>query len=486
MLGVGSEIALLPIFLITWGVGGYRDWIVVLAGVELLALLDLGMHNYFGNELTLARASRNDARARRAAGVATAFYLAMTVTVCLVAVAVGLGGLVPALASAGEVATDLIWSAGPWLVATVAVRSVLGAVVQNYRARGEATRGIWVSVIDVVSIFIATSSLLISGSAAGTLATALLVTASTLFLGVLADQSRRYGTRPVRPLLPTLAERRDLFTKGVQLNLVSIAAIASTRGMVLATAFGASSEIVVLVFTTARTIVGSARQLSLQIVTFFSVEQSRVLVRGKRIAFRVLTRMILAIVPVFTGLAMGYALVAADDWLAIWTDGSVGYEATVYVTLIAAGLVSTPTLAAAQAFLYANEPRTLAIGVCGAAATAIMVAALLVPSLGAVGAAIGILFGEVAWSGGYLLPAALRHAGLPLAPTLVETALRATVALGLGASVTALAWLPVGGGSLPAFLASSCLAMLMITGTAAALLSRARHRRKARGWVRAR
>lgn len=491
VLGVGSEIALLPMFLTTWGVDGYRDWIVVLAAIEILALLDLGMHNYFGNELTLARASRDDRRVRRAAGLATSFYLATTLSVCLVTAIAVFGGLVPVLASMAGLTTALIWSAGPWLAATVAVKLVLGAVVQNYRAHGDAARGIWVSVIDVVATFVVTSVVLFSGagalgSAAATLAAALLATTGGLFVAILVDQASRYRARLVRPLLPTRAERRDLLTKGVQLNLLSVAVTASTRGMVLATAFGASAEIVVLVFTTARTIVGSARQLSLQMVTFFAVEQSRVLVRGKRTAFRVLTRMILAIVPVTTGLAMGYALVAASDWLVIWTVGAIHHEAPVFTTLILAGLVSTPTLAAAQAFMYANQPRTLAIALCGAAATAIVVAGLLVPTMGAIGAALGVLIGELVWSGGYLLPAVLRHAGLPLARTMAVTALRGAGALVLGASVTMLAWLPVGGAELSSFLISSCLAATAIAGIAALLLARSRHRRIVWGWVHAR
>lgn len=396
-----QEIILVPVFLSGWGTGLYRDWLVLLAAAEFLALLDLGLQTYFGNLLMARAAADDEAGYRRVKGLAFATYLTL-VGAGLLALA-SLALLVPAASvhaafgTSPELGRALLPLLGLWVV----LRLPPGLLVGVYRARGEPARGILFQLLLTLARILGIAVPILLGGGPVDVAVALIVLTVTITAAALWDQRRRYGERWPAPRPPGREELRELFSTGLLYNLTALAVTVSTQGMVLMIAQVADDALTVVIFTTARTITGLARQVSLQLAMVVGVEQSRERGGGRHAELLKLHRFVLRLAGAVAGGLGGLILVVGDDLLTLWTQAKVPYEATLFLLLLLANIAGTPARAAAQLLYFTNRPGALAASLGTAAAVALTLTALFVPQWGAAGAAAALLVAElVAVSGG--------------------------------------------------------------------------------------
>ncbi len=395
LVTAGQELVLVPLFLWGWGESLYRDWLVVLAAVEFLALLDLGLQTYFGNAFMKHVSRGDEAGLHRAKGLALGLYGVIVGSgLCLVAAATVLW---PANGFAAGLGID--YPHGGWLALVLAVSVVCrlptGLLTGIYRARGEPARAIGFDLALTLLRIAAVVVAIIAGG--GPLAVSLGVLLAFWLVVTLAlrDQRRRYGERWPAPRLGERPAIVEALRTGMLYNLHAGALAAVVNGMVLLLAAQAPAAIAVVMFTTARTLSGLARQVATQLSVVVGVEQSREAGRGRSGTLRALNALA---VWVGGGVAGGMAallLIIGDDLLRLWTHDQVPYDGALLALLLGAVAVGGGVRAASLLFFFTNRPGALAACHGLVAVVALATAWMLVPGWGAAGAALGLLVAEI-------------------------------------------------------------------------------------------
>ncbi|GAB6041432.1 MATE family efflux transporter [Endothiovibrio diazotrophicus] len=396
-----QELALVPICLWGWGTAVYRDWLVVLAAAEFLSLLDLGLMTYFSNLLMARAAGGDEAGYRRLKGFILSAYLSLMAggftLLALLALLVSPAAFGEALGAAPD-SLALFLPLGLWVV----IRLPTGLFTGVYRARGEPARGILFDLLFTLGRIVAISAAILLGGGPPAAAASLCGLAVLTGAAAARDQRRRYGERWPAPRIPEPAELREALTTGLLYNLNGLALLANVQGMVLVIAQFAGDTLSVVLFTTARTVTGVARQVAIQLAMVVGVEQSRERGAERHHNLLRLHRFALRLGGTVTGALGGLILVVGSDLLTLWTRGKVPYEGALFLALLAAAMAGAPTRAAAQLYFYTNRPRALAATHAAAAAIALPMALLLVPQWGAIGAAVALLAAELSAVSGWL------------------------------------------------------------------------------------
>jgi len=194
-------------------------------------------------------------------------------------------------------------------------------------------------------------------------------------------------------------------------NLSAVATVSLVQGMVLVLSHFASSELAVLLFTTARTITGLVRLVAIQLAMVLGIEQARERGGGRHESLLRLHRFTLRLAGGVAGGLAGLIAVFGGDLLTLWTHGRVPYHPDLFLLLLAMVVVGIPARAAAQLFVYTNRPRLPAMSQTLAAVVALGLAGLLVPAWGAQGAVVALLTAELSAVAGWLGSAVARDLG---------------------------------------------------------------------------
>jgi O-antigen/teichoic acid export membrane protein len=147
------------------------------------------------------------------------------------------------------------------------------------------------------------------------------------------------------------------------------------------------------------------------------------------------------------GLLSGLIFAIAEPFMAVWTRGQVPYDPWLIGCFLAAVILAVPGQSGFAMLRFTNHPRPLAISSACEVTIALVLCLLLVPRMGALGAALGLLIAEVLTFGSYLAVTGLRSLQTSVRPYFLRTYGVTAVACILSfaaAKGIALAWEPRG------------------------------------------
>lgn len=390
-----QELILVPVYLLHWGPAIYRDWVVMAAMAEFLALLDLGMQVYFGNVL-MQRYSSGDIKGyRKVQAEAAGVYLGL--------VLIGMTVVGAFFAFSGEsVRTDLLGVDDPetlagfhWLALGVVFRLPLGLFVGAYRARGEPQRAVIFSLVQTVSRIAVIAIPILLGVGPEGVAIAVVVQGLAMAAVALWDQRARYDEHWPRPTLPEPGALKTALALGGGYNLHALAVTLNVQGMVLVVSHLAVDSLSLIVFTTMRTLTGLGPQVGVQLAAMVGIEQSREQGAGRAENLLRLHRFVLRLSAAVTGAVAGLLLVVGPDLVAVWTHGKIEFDSALALAFLVAGMLSAPMRAAGHLFKFTNRPAVLVWSFSLQALIALSVAFVLVPRLGVLGAGLALVIADL-------------------------------------------------------------------------------------------
>ena len=410
-VSIGEQFLLVPVFLLFWGAELYGDWLALLAAAGFLVLLDLGLQTYYANAMQIAVARGDAARFTRLLHQAFGVYGAILAGAApLVLAAILLAPWQDWLNLGGRAAPD-----ARLVLALVAAHMLIalpfGVLVSVYRAYGRFATAIMVgNAVRLLLIGAVAAALWAGGGIAGVAVVYIAVSAIS-WAAVTAHQKRLFPGLRYGFALPGGVALRDAATIAPLYGLIPVAMALTVQGaVVLVAALGAAGS-AVATYTTLRTLAGAARLASDQITQVTGVEMARQYAQDDGAALTRLYDFTARLTGGLSGALGGLIAAVAAPFLALWTLGRIDFDGNILWPLLAAGALSGPSLAAASLLHCINRPRGMAAAHLGAGVVVVVLAALLIPRLGAAGAAWGVLAAELCILSVALPVAAAREVG---------------------------------------------------------------------------
>jgi len=260
-LGLISQALLVPLFLQTWGVDLYGEWLVLGSILAYLSLADMGGQLYVINLLTQAYTQGNAVRFQRVLSTAVAFFVILPTGVLLVCLAAALmmpPNLVP-LANVTDYGTALIVLV--LLALQIAYSIPLGTLTGVYRAVGLLPRGVMIgNALQLLQLLVTGAALLMGGGVAW-VATVQIMTLAMMAGIVIKDLTKHLPEYSLFSLAYIdLSLARTFLKPSLHFLTIQLSQMLSVQGLVvlIGTVLG---SIQVVVFTTMRTIVNAMKQL---------------------------------------------------------------------------------------------------------------------------------------------------------------------------------------------------------------------------------
>ncbi|WP_457094137.1 lipopolysaccharide biosynthesis protein [Microvirga sp. P5_D2] len=414
ILGVGAQgftfaavtaqqLCLVPLFLGQWSGGLYEDWLILLAAADVLRLIDLGLNYHTANILRMAWARADLRLFGRTLKVGIGLYaILLSIAACLLLAFISIADL-PAMLGATYVAPQSSSLTLILLALTTLVMLPRNFIIAIYAARGDFARGEMVNALYILIQTVATGvALSISASpfhiAVIYLATALLVGMAAIVL----DQSRRYPDIDFGVAVPSRGEALDLFDKARHYSVPTLSEIVLVRAPILLLAVLAPVASAVVIFTITRTLTSVIRQIAQQISRVSGIEMSRQYAQedleGRKNLYEGTGWMIGGLVGLFSGLSIA----VSEPFVGFWTRGKVPFDSWVFGAFLVVVFLTAPAHASAAALQYSNRPRPLAHAAVVQVVASLVLCIVLVPVVGALGAAIALGVAEYATFGLYV------------------------------------------------------------------------------------
>ena len=477
VLALTQQIVLIPLFLKYWSADTLSAWLAIFAVGMLVLTLDAGLHAWSLNRFLQFKALADcDRRTNRFYGAMLRLYAGYSALL-----------IVALLAICTAVAPSRVlgFSSEPGFDPSFAIMAV-GMVVMIpsnlvtalYRARGLYGRigslqalGLAIGQVGQVIGIVMTGSLLVVTIAfvAGQLAIA-------IFL-IVIDARRQF------PFLGRCRGGTSLRWSVAQLvgalpfSVANFVELGSSYLSVLLIGFFVTDRIAIAQWSLTRTIVNLLRQVSYQTTLPLAAELGhdhaigahdslqRLYVRGSVILVLVAAR------------ATSGALAFWRDFFAIWTHGAIPYDATLSVTLLIGACVATPALLAMSYANYSNRGPLLLRAKSAQLVLFLVLALLLIPRSGPLGAAIAMIASELIAQSAFLavviVGETLRR---PVRYVLILAAMMAVV-VATGVALGALIGHLVPGSGVVHFVAE-CAVWLAVVAVVAAPLLRAQLRER--------
>jgi len=393
-LTVGEQILLVPVFLIFWGPERYGDWLVLLSAAGFVGLLDTGLQAYYANAMQAAMARGEPAVFRRLLHQGAALYGAI-ICAALPIVAIGAYGapwtdwLNLKETAAGPAADVLVILAMNFLIGIP-----FGMANAVYRAHGHFATSIMVGNLARLALVCTVALSLWAGAGMMTLCIVYLAVTVAGWAGMIAHQGRRYPDLRYGVSWPDRAALRDLFAVAPLYAVAPTAMVVTTHATILMISTLAAAGQAVVMYTTMRTLTGVARMVMDQIMHVTGVEIARQFAENDHAALTTLYNFIARLAGGTCGALAGLVAVIGPPFLAIWTVGRVPFDGAVFWPLLAAAGLAGPSIAGLSVLLFINRPGGMARAYAIAAGATICLCLVLIPSLGAPGAAWAVLIAE--------------------------------------------------------------------------------------------
>jgi O-antigen/teichoic acid export membrane protein len=395
VLALTQQIVLIPLFLKYWTGETLAAWLAIFAAGMLALTLDAGLHVWSLNRFLQFKALADcDRRTNRFYGAMLrlyAGYSAVLILTMLTAFAVFAPSRL--LGFSSEPAFDLSFAI---MVCGMILTLSSNLVTALYRTRGLYGRigslqavGLAIGQVGQVVGIVATGSLLVVTIAfvAGQLVIAIFLTAID-----------------VRRLFPFLGRFRGgitlrwafaQFVGALPFSVANFVELGLSYLSVLLIGFFVTERIAIAQWSLTRTIVNLLRQVSYQTTLPLAAELGHDLAIGARDSLqRLYVRGSVMLVLVASAGTSG-ALAFWPDFFAIWTHGAIPYDATLSVTLLIGTCVATPALLAMSYANYSNRGPLLLRAKSAQLVLFVVLALLLIPRFGPLGAAIAMIASEL-------------------------------------------------------------------------------------------
>lgn len=386
-LGIGMQLASLPLFLAVWDLHTYGLWLMISALPAYLTMADAGMVTAAGNRMTMALGSGRLDEARRVFHSAQAFVLALCTALALLMLPLALWSPWPPGAGAdlrlalaalglGVLAAFVGGLAEQWFRATH--RYAQGTLLAHAARLAEWGGGI--AGLYLHGSFAAVAAGALLGRLAGTLV--------SMALARRGNDDLAWGLRGadwvcVRELLRPAAG----FLAFPLANALSLQGVTLLVGMLL-------GPVAVAVFNTYRMLARIAVQASGLLSHALWPEFSRLHGQGEAQALARLARRASGATALLALLLGAGLYLFAPALLAVWTRGEIGFDAPVFALLmvyaVIAGLWHVPRVL----LMAANGHGVLALWALASALLCLGLSRWLGGEHALVGVALGILLAE--------------------------------------------------------------------------------------------
>jgi len=391
-----QNIVLVPLFLVAWGPDVYGNWLVLLAVISYLSLMDLGGQNYIANLLALEH-SRGDE---------PAFRQRLSEGVSLFGL-IGIGGfalltsLILALvqfrlpAPSQPLDPEKAWTL--WLLAanTLLLSIPFGVYVMVYRTTGLFSHGQMVGNLGRVLGLGFSIGLLLHQVSPKTYAGALLAMAA-MTSGMILWDTRKH--------IPACRELRLGFEEAIagwrhvqgsiHFWFIAVATEISQQGATLILA-ALTSPLVVAVYVTHRTFAGVSRFINILLYGPLLPELSFLWAQERLSGLRQMSYSAIRLALLLTGAAAVVLWVSGPILYPAWTRSHLEVQPLLLGILLAQNVLSAGWVTSTWSLLAANRHRPLALWSLCNAALALALALWFVQSLGAVGVALAGLVADI-------------------------------------------------------------------------------------------
>jgi O-antigen/teichoic acid export membrane protein len=164
---------------------------------------------------------------------------------------------------------------------------------------------------------------------------------------------------------------------------------------VLLIGFFISDRIAIAQWSLTRTIVNLLRQVSYQTTLPLAAELGHDHAIGARDSLQRLYLRGSVMLVLLAGSATSGALVFWPDFFVLWTHGAIAYDATLSITLLIGTCAATPALLAMSYANYSNRGPLLLRAKSAQLVLFVVLALLLIPRFGPLGAAIAVIVSEL-------------------------------------------------------------------------------------------
>lgn len=395
-INFGEQFLLVPVFLIFWGPERYGDWLVLFSAAGMIALIDFGLQTYYANAFQMAL-SRGEAglfnQLLRQAGALYALLIATSLPIILIASFVGNWAEMMNLQLVGaETASTTFLLLLIFFVANIP----LGAVIAVYRAHGHIATGIIAANFARLLLVGTIALTLWAGGGLYVLATVYLTVLAVNWIAIVAHQKHRYPGLRFGFAWPDRTARRELLNIAPLYAIVPAAMMLTIHGtIVLISALAAAGQAVVA-FTTLRTLTGMARQVMDQLLQVTGAEFARQYAQDDTRALTALYEFVGRLGGGVCGALAGLIMIIAPSFLTIWTLGKVPFDYAIFWPLLAAAGLAGPSIAGYAVLHCVNRPQGMAGAYAINGGLTLGLCLILIPEMGAAGAAWSVLVAEVA------------------------------------------------------------------------------------------
>jgi O-antigen/teichoic acid export membrane protein len=476
LLALTQQIVLIPLFLKYWSGETLSAWLAIFAAGMLVLTLDAGLHGWSLNRFLQFKPRADcDRRTNRFYGAMLRLYAGYSALLILAMLAI-FAAVAPSrlLGFSSEPHFDLSF-------AIMALGMVLmipsNLVTALYRARGFYGRigglqalGLAIGQIGQIVGIVTTGSLLVVTVAfvAGQVAVAIFLVAIDVrrqfpFLGRSRGLSPRWALAQLVGALPFSV------ANFVELGLSYLS--------VLLIGFFVADRIAIAQWSLTRTIVNLLRQVSYQTTLPLAAELGHDHAIGARDSLQRLYLRGSVILVLVASAATSGALAFWADFFTIWTHGAIPYDATLSVTLLLGTCITTPALLAMSYANYSNRGPLLLRAKSAQLVLFVVLALLLIPRSGPLGAAIAMIASELIAQSAFLAVVVVGETLLrPVRYTLMLAAMMAALVIAGAALGEAIGRLVPGRGLL--HFVAECAVWLAAIAIFASPLSRAQFRER--------
>lgn len=474
-LGITQQVALIPVFLHYWSSEILAGWLVIYAAGNLAFVADMGLQARAINRFLSFR-SRADCDGRTAAFYSAMLRVYLLFTAVLIALLLAAIAIWPPSVALGFEKLPHFDAAFVAMVAGILLLMPSGLITSLYRARGLYGRVVqrqnWGTLVAQIGQLIAVVT---TGSLLAVAVAYVVVQLLTALWFLIIDGPRLFPYLRRRAPAPSWRWAGGQLAAAAPFAVANVTEAALINVPVLLVSALVTDRVAVAQWGLTRVAAGLLRSLCMQASLPLAAELGEDHSLGKKERLRHLYARGSVFVTLLASAVVAALLPFWQDFFALWTHGSIPYNAALtFVLLIGAGLVA-PSLLALGFAGYSNQGELLARSKGLQLAVFLVLSLLLIRPMGPLGAAIAVVASDLLIQFGVLGLVVMRQVlQRPLAHLAYLAGLMLAVTLGGWALGTAIREM-VGGNSLLQFVLE-CAIWLALVAIVCGPLLRARLR----------
>ena len=405
VVNICSQLALVPLFLSSWGSGRYGEWLALSAAVSYLGMLDGGVQTFVINQLTKLRAGNDDGAYAKLLNSALALVGVVSTAAALMVLTVA--ALVP-IEQWMRVSEPGVRLAVALLALQVIVALPQGLLSGIYRTAGEYAREQMIGNARKLLTLAATAAALVAGAGFVTLAALQLAALALTCIFVLWDVRRRHTwivfdwrDADRHAALALLGPSSFFFLMQVW---AGIALQGST--LLVSSLEGAAA---VAVFVSLRTLVSFVRQVTGALQNALSPELTTLEARGRLETLRSVHLGTAKLLMISCAYASVFLYLSGADIVRVWTAGQLQYDAGVMHALLVLLGVHSFWTTSAVVMSATNNHRKIAVCITIAGFVGLAFGYVLGRLIGTPGVIYGMAAADLFICGYYVPRAACRQ-----------------------------------------------------------------------------